>query len=118
MIRRPPRSTLFPYTTLFRSDDVGHLRAAGTHRGERLVTRGVDEGDRPVLAVELRDDLVGADVLGDAAGLARHHVGVADGVEQLRLPVVDVAHDGDDRRTDLPVLLVALVAEGEVEGLE
>src|SRR2546428_3344739 len=25
MIRRPPRSTLFPYTTLFRSDD--HLRA-------------------------------------------------------------------------------------------
>src|SRR3712207_8979502 len=23
MIRRPPRSTLFPYTTLFRSDDVG-----------------------------------------------------------------------------------------------
>ena len=28
MIRRPPRSTLFPYTTLFRSDDllgVGHV---------------------------------------------------------------------------------------------
>src|SRR5256884_4582753 len=25
MIRRPPRSTLFPYTTLFRSADVGHL---------------------------------------------------------------------------------------------
>src|SRR2546427_6359191 len=26
MIRRPPRSTLFPYTTLFRSDHrVGHL---------------------------------------------------------------------------------------------
>src|ERR1039457_7696304 len=25
MIRRPPRSTLFPYTTLFRSHDVGLL---------------------------------------------------------------------------------------------
>src|SRR2546427_7743427 len=25
MIRRPPRSTLFPYTTLFRSDVVNHL---------------------------------------------------------------------------------------------
>src|SRR3712207_9113215 len=25
MIRRPPRSTLFPYTTLFRSDDSGPL---------------------------------------------------------------------------------------------
>src|SRR5438876_6310172 len=23
MLRRPPRSTLFPYTTLFRSDDAG-----------------------------------------------------------------------------------------------
>src|SRR3712207_9048826 len=26
MIRRPPRSTLFPYTTLFRSDDARQLR--------------------------------------------------------------------------------------------
>src|SRR2546427_5943231 len=25
MIRRPPRSTLFPYTTLFRSGSTGHL---------------------------------------------------------------------------------------------
>src|SRR2546430_9180637 len=29
MIRRPPRSTLFPYTTLFRS--VTHVRDAGAH---------------------------------------------------------------------------------------
>src|SRR5437660_12619994 len=28
MIRRPPRSTLFPYTTLFRSDDRLHARPA------------------------------------------------------------------------------------------
>src|SRR2546425_3936454 len=26
MIRRPPRSTLFPYTTLFRSKSVGRVR--------------------------------------------------------------------------------------------
>src|SRR3712207_5770472 len=26
MIRRPPRSTLFPYTTLFRSPCVGHAK--------------------------------------------------------------------------------------------
>src|SRR5256885_10542987 len=31
MIRRPPRSTLFPYTTLFRS-----LRSAGADLGTRL----------------------------------------------------------------------------------
>src|SRR5690242_21236855 len=29
MIRRPPRSTLFPYTTLFRSLDEGHAEAEG-----------------------------------------------------------------------------------------
>src|SRR3712207_6932046 len=28
MIRRPPRSTLFPYTTLFRSDPEGSLTAS------------------------------------------------------------------------------------------
>src|SRR3712207_6961014 len=36
MIRRPPRSTLFPYTTLFRSDvgvdeGAGELRLVGKH---------------------------------------------------------------------------------------
>src|SRR3989454_7940382 len=29
MIRRPPRSTLFPYTTLFRSGQAQHVRADG-----------------------------------------------------------------------------------------
>src|SRR2546423_7544817 len=36
MIRRPPRSTLFPYTTLFRSRDVGGAAAAGRHAAEPL----------------------------------------------------------------------------------
>src|SRR3712207_7882981 len=50
MIRRPPRSTLFPYTTLFRSRDTGErrvrlqagdepFRAAG--RGASLRARGL-----------------------------------------------------------------------------
>src|SRR3712207_8250059 len=30
MIRRPPRSTLFPYTTLFRSRDVTSLSVGGS----------------------------------------------------------------------------------------
>src|SRR3712207_7896949 len=30
MIRRPPRSTLFPYTTLFRSNNQGQLGDAST----------------------------------------------------------------------------------------
>src|SRR5437016_10915559 len=31
MIRRPPRSTLFPYTTLFRSRSAGHSGPACVH---------------------------------------------------------------------------------------
>src|SRR5207248_8330148 len=41
MIRRPPRSTLFPYTTLFRSMDVrgahGRDRFSGRRAGHRRV---------------------------------------------------------------------------------
>src|SRR5258707_11607103 len=33
MIRRPPRSTLFPYTTLFRSSDRARHRALEPRRG-------------------------------------------------------------------------------------
>src|SRR3712207_8522626 len=32
MIRRPPRSTLFPYTTLFRSNRLSGIRASGEQR--------------------------------------------------------------------------------------
>src|SRR5689334_23472877 len=33
MIRRPPRSTLFPYTTLFRSEQVGNCGLHGPRIG-------------------------------------------------------------------------------------
>src|SRR2546422_6500554 len=39
MIRRPPRSTLFPYTTLFRSSNKQRRRLNSTRR--RPVSRGV-----------------------------------------------------------------------------
>src|SRR2546426_5892105 len=45
MIRRPPRSTLFPYTTLFRSGGRGSRDRAGTAGVGRAV-RG-SERDRP-----------------------------------------------------------------------
>src|SRR3712207_7026086 len=40
MIRRPPRSTLFPYTTLFRSNgkEVIELSVITTHKGTALDT--------------------------------------------------------------------------------
>src|SRR2546429_7000286 len=58
MIRRPPRSTLFPYTTLFRS-------AAG--RPVRAVMRDVRKGDG---WAQRGCELATADIL-DVAALAR-----------------------------------------------
>ena len=75
-------------------DDVGDARAARAHHRERFVAGRVEEDD--VAIVDL--DRVGADVLGDAAGLALSDARRTDGVEQRRLAVVDVAHDRDDRR--------------------
>src|SRR6185312_7208024 len=75
--------------------DVGNLRAARSHRGERFVTGRVDEGDLAIAAL----DRVGADALGDAAGFAAGDVLSADLVEQRRFAVVDVTEDRDDRRT-------------------
>src|SRR3712207_9513610 len=58
MIRRPPRSTLFPYTTLFRSAGAGAgvVGLAGVRRGEAAAPvvrvhgddrgRGAGEADR------------------------------------------------------------------------
>src|SRR5256885_12547393 len=43
MIRRPPRSTLFPYTTLFRSECGGRLEEPVV--GDPLVTRGRERED-------------------------------------------------------------------------
>src|SRR2546427_3844889 len=45
MIRRPPRSTLFPYTTLFRSR-VGRSPASGHARGRCVGRAAQVPGDR------------------------------------------------------------------------
>src|SRR3712207_7216482 len=58
MIRRPPRSTLFPYTTLFRSRAAdGVLRP---ERGRQIVAAEHDPaGPRPAGADGERDDAEG-----------------------------------------------------------
>src|SRR3712207_8302109 len=62
MIRRPPRSTLFPYTTLFRSarQRGEPARGAGAHRGraaaERAHAAGGDHGGRGAAAQRHRSE--------------------------------------------------------------
>src|SRR2546430_11413262 len=60
MIRRPPRSTLFPYTTLFRS----RVRARPLFTGAARADRGVDAGPR---------GRRGEDVLGDVVSRSEEH---------------------------------------------
>src|SRR2546430_10419430 len=56
MIRRPPRSTLFPYTTLFRSGrGLGPEPGAAVPRGAAVV----DGGERVALHVHAEEVVVG-----------------------------------------------------------
>src|SRR2546422_3054928 len=58
MIRRPPRSTLFPYTTLFRSRGVVHLhRSLRLERAQSFITAGDDlvAGFQSVLDLDIGD---------------------------------------------------------------
>src|SRR3712207_1081371 len=70
MIRRPPRSTLFPYTTLFRS--VGHPR--------RLVE------DQQIDAAVASDRALGSRQGLDAAAVGQLHAELAVGVRQYGIP--------------------------------
>src|SRR3712207_9163775 len=86
MIRRPPRSTLFPYTTLFRSRRQGRVEIGGSRpsdRGEAVDLRR----ERGIVRLRRRLPLVrilGIGLLGRARGERRIRAGrrAADRREQ------------------------------------
>src|SRR3989449_5718016 len=55
MIRRPPRSTLFPYTTLFRSGGNDGVRLERRRRAF-VVGSELDEGEAASRTARLRED--------------------------------------------------------------
>src|SRR3712207_6850964 len=61
MIRRPPRSTLFPYTTLFRSDRVVPIL-----KPYKLASAQIKHGQRTVVEIDGRR--LGGDHFGMIAG--------------------------------------------------
>src|SRR3989441_12702256 len=77
MIRRPPRSTLFPYTTLFRSprparDQRPHLRDRLAQRVRQVVAvEHRDERDRPPALLQHEVEELELGLLQDR-DLARH----------------------------------------------
>ncbi|OFV93973.1 MAG: hypothetical protein A3H95_07845 [Acidobacteria bacterium RIFCSPLOWO2_02_FULL_64_15] len=81
-------------------DDVGDLGASGPHQREGLVTWGVEEHD----IAPVDRDVVRPDVLRDAARLALGDARGPDRIEEARFAVIDVAHDGHDRRAGDDVL--------------
>src|SRR6476661_7682924 len=106
IIRRPPRSTLFPYTTLFRSlyrdgDQALHVRVRGGARsGSRLPHRPVQQ-----------HALQGAPDPPALRRQARHERGL-DGGPELRRPSPRPEHVRVRPRTHEPVVpLRALGAE-------
>src|SRR5256886_13292207 len=117
MIRRPPRSTLFPYTTLFRSD------------GDVRVLRGVVQvladlhGAGPCGAVVGRAHEVDRDLAGVTAEAhpGEVDVAVADAAGAIRLDrrlVVELAEQigcggpfGDDLRAEVALAVVARIAQ-------
>src|SRR5256885_7240439 len=85
MIRRPPRSTLFPYTTLFRSAEHGASR--GAVAGDDGAVHGVDD-----LAA---DGQAQARAARAVLGLAGLHEGLEDLVQFLRRNARALIGDGN-----------------------
>src|SRR3989454_5981569 len=96
MIRRPPRSTLFPYTTLFRSFDLRQraqlhqLATAAAQVDPRHVARRV-----PVTGIELYHHVVQLVVPGEGADPAAAEEGLEGGR--------DVAHGHPEVLRAVPV---------------
>src|SRR5258707_9774061 len=95
MIRRPPRSTLFPYTTLFRSvDDVVF---DGEEAGGLLALERLRRAEDPGAVADGRDDLAllghfgdePENALGAAEEVGREAAGDDDAVEVVGRDVLD-----------------------------
>src|SRR3712207_7440691 len=56
MIRRPPRSTLFPYTTLFRSDKSDDIEAIADACGVPVTCIGAFESGTGIAVMDLRSE--------------------------------------------------------------
>src|SRR3989449_5887981 len=94
MIRRPPRSTLFPYTTLFRSADLAAQRAAVERGGEGLRALAARYGwaetraaAQDLMAYAERRTRAALRPL-EAAGLVATDWLEGDGVDDVDLPIV------------------------------
>src|SRR3712207_6920392 len=76
MIRRPPRSTLFPYTTLFRSQVVKSARVM--KKAVAYLIPFIEAEKQPGDADHAKGKIVMATVKGDVHDIGKNIVGVVD----------------------------------------
>src|SRR3712207_7054218 len=90
MIRRPPRSTLFPYTTLFRSGELlgGEARVEDGAEGE--LRHGLD-GRLRVVADELREAAEADGVDRKSTRLNSSHANISYAVFCLKKKKINLA---------------------------
>src|SRR5260370_37429670 len=112
MIRRPPRSTLFPYTTLFRSQPAGEFR-------ELVGRMQVDARGLPVAAIDkvvpVRDLVVhrtAVVTIGNAAVHAARRLAAGRFLRQRDDEFAEMANPVGGRRV-APVLTIDLEKAGD-----
>src|SRR5256886_16760430 len=95
MIRRPPRSTLFPYTTLFRSH-LHVLGATGSGKSTLLANLILDDADhrRGVVVIDPKGDLI-TDVLSRLPTDAGERLVLFDADSRTRPPCLNPLDGGD-----------------------
>src|SRR2546430_11412772 len=101
MIRRPPRSTLFPYTTLFRSSapvgrPIGRLLSERSAAGPRPTSRGgplrrARRSEEHTSELQSQSNLVCRLLLDKKKATHQH----------ANIPTQETSHDGNYRRTAL-----------------
>ena len=84
-------------------DNIGNVSTACTHLCKGFVSRGINKGNG--LSVELSNR--STDVLGNTAGFTASHICLTDPVLQRGLAVVNVAHEGHNRRTGLEIFRIS-----------
>src|SRR3989442_10277290 len=107
MIRRPPRSTLFPYTTLFRSQAGGGRGFHPDSHGEGISIEGGDGGDGDVLTQAVEGQGT-ADLAGGPGGAVYQAAGVpvAGGIggrgstTVIERPIAHQPHGGQGSRSE------------------
>src|SRR5438034_6474523 len=111
MIRRPPRSTLFPYTTLFRSAAATRVRAEGQADAVRVSADAEAMSVRAVGAAKAEAYRLGIEALGQP-GYTALQVTSLLGEHKVKL-VPDIAVSGaDGGPTRLADVLIGRMLQG------